>query len=282
MNQESLLQLQSHFAFGRNWLDYAQKIDEDKISMAMADLCKLSGRKRLDGLSFLDIGCGSGLSALAAVRLGARRVTGIDIDPDCVKAARRVFARFAPDQESDFRVCSVFDMRKAGIGTFDVVYSWGVLHHTGNMTRAIEAAGAMVGPGGEFYVALYRRTLFCGMWRVIKRWYSRADPASQARTMRAYISLRKLVFRMQRRDFDAYVRAYARRGMDFHNDVHDWLGGYPYQSISPEACHALMARLGFALDREFVKPHGHPLRGILGTGCDQYAFHRKPTAAGAA
>ena len=274
MKPENLLQQQSHFAFGKNWLDYARKIDEGKISQAMSDLCQLSGRQRFDGLSFLDIGCGSGLSALAAVRLGASRVTGVDIDPDSVQAASSVFARFAPEFPADFKVRSVFDMTAAEFGSFDIVYSWGVLHHTGDMERAIEAAGALVKPGGEFYLALYRKTPFCGMWRGIKRWYSKAPPSSQRRARSTYIFLRKAVLRMKRQDFDAYVQGYARRGMDFYNDVHDWLGGYPYQSIDPDTCHALLTRFGFAVDREFVRNSSGPLRGLLGSGCDQYAFHR--------
>lgn len=274
MKREDLLQQPSHFAFGKNWLDYARKIDEAKISRAVADLRQLSGRQRFDGLSFLDIGCGSGLSALAAVRLGANRVTGVDIDADSVQAAKRVFARFAPDFPADFQVRSVFDLTTAEFGHFDIVHSWGVLHHTGDMHRAIEAAGALVAPDGELYLALYRKTPFCGMWRGIKRWYSKAPPSSQRRARNTYLLLRKAVFRLKRQDFDAYVQGYAARGMDYYNDVHDWLGGYPYQSITPEACHALLTRSGFAVDREFVRERHGPLRGLMGSGCDQYAFHR--------
>lgn len=274
MKPENLLQQQSHFAFGKNWLDYARKIDEAKIAQAIADLRQLSGRQNFDGLSFLDIGCGSGLSALAAMRLGANRVTGVDIDPDSVAAARSVFAKFAPGFPADFQVRSVFDMTATEFGSFDIVHSWGVLHHTGDMMRAIETAGALVRPGGEFYLALYRKTRFCGMWRAIKRWYSKAPPASQRRARSTYILLRKAIFRMKRVDFDTYVRSYASRGMDYYNDVHDWLGGYPYESIDPETCRALLARSGFVIDREFVRKGGWALQGLMGSGCDKYAFHR--------
>lgn len=275
MKHENLLDQRSHFAFGRNWLDYVDKIDEAKISRAMDSLCRLSGRQRLDGLSFLDIGCGSGLSALAAVRLGAGRVAGVDIDPDSVQAATNVFARFAPGLSADFEVCSVFEMTPATFGTFDLVYSWGVLHHTGDMVRAIELAAALVGPGGELCLALYRKTPYCGLWRQVKRWYSTASPASQQRARSAYALVRRTVMKMQGRDFAAYVRDYGDRGMDYYNDLHDWLGGYPYQSIAADECHALLGRMGFAVDREFVKRSRHPLRGLLGSGCDEYAFRRQ-------
>jgi len=282
MKHENLLDQRTHFAFGRNWLDYADKIDEARIDRAMDGLCRLSGRPRLDGLSFLDIGCGSGLSALAAVRLGARRVVGVDIDPDSVQAARNVFARFAPGVPADFQLCSVFGMTPASLGTFDLVYSWGVLHHTGDMLRAIEVAAALVGPAGELCLALYRKTPYCGLWRRIKRWYSSASPAAQRRARSAYALARRTVMALQGRDYAAYVKGYGTRGMDYRNDLHDWLGGYPYQSIAADECHALLQRLGFALDREFVKRSRHPLRGLLGSGCDEYAFHRLPSAAQAA
>lgn len=97
MPEQDLLAAESHFAFGKNWLDYAQKIDEAKIAQAIADLQRLSGRQRFDGLSFLDIGCGSGLHSLAAIRMGAERVVGVDIDANSVAAACDTLARLAPD-----------------------------------------------------------------------------------------------------------------------------------------------------------------------------------------
>ncbi|MGB3747238.1 MAG: class I SAM-dependent methyltransferase [Rhodanobacter sp.] len=282
MKHENLLDQRSHFAFGRNWLDYADTIDEPKIARAIDSLRRLSGRPRLDGLSFLDIGCGSGLSALAAVRLGARCVVGVDIDPDSVQAATRVFARFAPGLSADFDTCSVLEMTPESFGTFDLVYSWGVLHHTGDMVRAIETAASLVAPQGELCLALYRKTPYCGVWRRIKRWYSSAPPAAQQRARSAYGFVRRTVMIMQGRDFAAYVKSYGDRGMDYDHDLHDWLGGYPFESIAPDECRALLQRAGFALDREFVKVSRHPLRGLLGSGCDEYAFRRRPPVAPAA
>lgn len=273
--KRNLLNQKTHFAFGKNWLDYAAKIDERKIVQAVSDLQRLAGSERLDGLSFLDIGCGSGLHALAAIRLGAARVMGVDIDPDSVEASRRTLARFAPQTDAQFETRSIFDMDPKEFGTFDVVYSWGVLHHTGDMNRAIACAATLVAPKGLFLVALYKKTPFCTLWRCIKRWYSRATPVGQARARKVYIGLRRFADLVRGRDFNAYVREYnKRRGMDFYNDVHDWLGGYPYESIAPERCYKLMAGLGFLLDREFLVQLAPYLPGVLGSGCDEYAFRR--------
>lgn len=276
MKHEDLLLQENHFSFGKNWQDFATKINEDRIAQVMSDLSRLTGRDRLDGLRFLDIGCGSGLHALAAHRLGAREVVGTDIDPDSVAASRNTFARFASIANARFETTTVFDMTPEAFGTFDIVYSWGVLHHTGDMNRAIAIAVALVMPDGEFLVALYKKTPFCGIWRVIKRRYSRASTATQRRFCSAYVALTKIAKRVRGVNFGDYVANYGRmRGMDFHNDVHDWMGGYPYQSISPEECRELLKGLGFAVTREFVQRPGRYLPGLLGTGCDEYAFGRE-------
>lgn len=279
MNIEAkkLLAAKSHFAFGKNWLDYSRKINEEMITQAICDLQRLSGRERFDGLAFLDIGCGSGLHSLAASRMGASRVVGVDIDPDSVAAAKETFARFAPGSNAIFREVSVFDMTPKEYGGFDVVYSWGVLHHTGDMYEALRAAAALVGSHGLFMVALYKKTPFCGMWRVIKRWYSSASETAQRRAMSIYILVRRMVFLIQGRNFDAHVRAYSRnRGMDYYNDVHDWIGGYPYESIDPQECRDLFAKFGFAVQNEFIQPAGRFLSGLMGSGCDEFVFQRLP------
>lgn len=284
MNNPDLLAADSHFAFGKNWLDYAKKIDEDRISQAMDDLSRLNNGQRLDGKSFLDIGCGSGLHALAAIRLGAARVVCVDIDPDSVAATRGTLAAFSPDTPALVEVVSVFDLDKQGFGQFDMVYSWGVLHHTGDMYRAIKSAAAMVAPQGTFLIALYKKTPFCGMWRAIKRHYSSADPNAQRRMMGIYLGIKHTCQYL--RNFDRILRGAplfnlekhisdyrARRGMDYFNDAHDWLGGYPYESISPRECFDLFSKLGFEPTYTNIQVTSR-LKGFFGSGCDEYAFRR--------
>lgn len=169
----------------------------------------------------------------------------------------------------------VFDMSPETYGGFDLVYLWGVLHHTGNMYRALTVAASLVEPGGVLMVALYKKTPFCGMWRVIKRWYSAATPQSHQRAMRLRIMLQRLSLKLSGRDFDPYFSSYGeKRVMDFYNDVHDWMGGYPYESITSEKCCAFFAQLGFRLERKFVQTRSHPFSGLLGSGCDEFVFKR--------
>lgn len=261
---------ESHFAFGKNWASYARLVTESQIAEAVNGLRRLVGPS-LEGKRFLDIGCGSGLHALAALRLGAGEVVAIDVDPDSVATARSMLQSHAPGRHWQVLEKSVFDATAAELGTFDVVYSWGVLHHTGDMMRAIRMAAALVRPGGSFVFALYRRTKLCWFWKREKKWYAGAGRAGQAAARTAFILFFRTVMRLQGRSFKEYVTGYCgTRGMDFHHDVHDWLGGWPYESISPDEVHALMRTLDMKGVREFVQPR--MLTGLFGSGCDEYVY----------
>src|SRR5262245_22996273 len=201
----SLKDVSAHFAFGENWASYAALIDDRRIKEAKDGLVRLLGAQTLSGKSFLDLGCGSGLHAVAAAQLGASHVVALDIDPAAVATARAVLHRHAPGASFEVRELSVFDLAPDHFRRFAVVYSWGVLHHTGAMREAMEIAARVVEPGGLFAFALYHRTRLCSFWRSEKRWYSRAAPRAQARARKLYVALLRLSFRLTGRDFHAFV-----------------------------------------------------------------------------
>src|SRR5262245_4939044 len=260
------------FAFGENWASYASLVDDDRLAEAERGLVRLLGPEGLRGRSMIDIGCGSGLHAAAAARLGAARIVAVDIDAKSVSTTQALLARHAPRLAADVRQASVFDLDPATIGVFDVVYSWGVLHHTGAMHEAIRRAARLVAPGGLFAFALYRRTRLCGLWRREKRWYAAASPRAQALARRVYVTALRAGFLATRRDFAAYVANYKQsRGMDFAHDVHDWMGGYPYESITADEVDRMMRELGFAPERSFTRPMS---LGLFGSGCDEYVYRR--------
>jgi 2-polyprenyl-6-hydroxyphenyl methylase/3-demethylubiquinone-9 3-methyltransferase len=274
-----LTQVESHFRFGRNWAEFAREIDPPRIEQAQHELARLLGRDRLDGSRFFDIGSGSGIHSLAALRMGAE-VTAIDIDADSVATTRALLARLAPGGSWTADIRSIFDLTPKNFGRYDIVYSWGVLHHTGAMHDAIRSAAALVDDNGCFCVALYGRTLLCGAWRIEKRFYTRAPEWMQRGLQHLYIAAWwaaqsvKAGLRGRRFSLRSHTENYLKkRGMSFHTDVHDWLGGYPYESVSPERMRTFMQTLGFAEQRSFIEPGRR--HGLFGTGCDEYVFVRE-------
>lgn len=262
----------NQFAFGKNWASYAKTVAEQQIDEAVVGLRRLVGED-LRGKRFLDIGCGSGIHSLAALRLGATEVVAVDVDPDSATTTRNMLKAHAAGGSWEVLERSVFDLDCSSMGKFDVVYSWGVLHHTGDMYRALRIATTLVAPGGEFAFALYRRTRLCWFWKIEKKWYAAAGARSQAMARCVFVGLFRVVFPLfNRRSFNDYVTNYvSTRGMDYYHDVHDWMGGWPYESISPDEVGRLMEQLGMREVRTFVQTRRRP-SGIFGSGCDEYVY----------
>ena len=264
---------ETRFKFGENWLQFAAHLDPRQISEAEASLSRLLGRNELDGLSLLDIGCGSGLSSVAARRMGAR-VRSFDFDPASVACTQALRDRYYPDDPNwIIERGSILDADYANrLGQFDIVYSWGVLHHTGAMWAAVDRAAALVAPSGTLAIALYRKTPLCWAWHIEKRAYVSVPHLAQSAFRGAYKMAFFAGIAASGRDPVKYVREYkSKRGMDWHYDVHDWLGGFPYESASADAVKSHVVQLGFRVERTFERPAGI---GFFGTGCDEFVFHR--------
>ncbi len=250
---------QTRFAFGDNWSDYAKTADDKALSEAKAGLARLlPDGFDPNGKLFLDIGCGSGLHSVAAHRLGFAPITAVDYDENCVSTTKVLADRFnAPI------TCFRDDILNSKLsGQFDVVYSWGVLHHTGNMTKAVQMARSFVKPNGLFIIAIYRKSPFCGMWRIIKRTYCLSPSPIKRAAELSFYGVLKLAHAAKGN------QSYNERGMNLWNDSVDWLGGYPYESATPEEIAAIVGRTPV---RTFNSDSA-PVRGLLGTGCAEYTF----------
>jgi 2-polyprenyl-3-methyl-5-hydroxy-6-metoxy-1,4-benzoquinol methylase len=269
MGAKDLLQAESHFEFGKNWSDYSKLIDDEAIQEAERGILNLLTREEIAGASFLDIGSGSGLHSLAASRLGAKEITAVDIDPDSVETTRRVLKAHQVDATVERK--SVFEMDD--LGTFDIVYSWGVLHHTGDMWGAVRSAAKHVNSGGLFVIALYQKTPLCGAWAVEKRIYTAAPQLLRQVWKGVYHVGLMSRLALAGRNPVRYVRDYkSTRGMSYWHDVHDWLGGYPYESSTAEETRDFVCGLGFEPVRTRPLPSAI---GMFGTGCAEYVFRKR-------
>jgi SAM-dependent methyltransferase len=260
------------FAFGKNWQSFAAIADEESISEAQRGLVKLFPNGELRGARILDVGCGSGLSMAAALRLGASQVDGVDIDPNSIEAARSLLSKFDVGKNWSVETANLLWLAPQ---PYDVVYSWGVLHHTGEMWRALEHVTTFVRPGGLLAVAIYRRTPACAFWRREKKLYSSAPATVRLLIRSLYKTAYLSAIAASGRNPFGYVFNYHNRtrGMSFHHDIHDWLGGYPYESASPDEIAAFMAQHGFSVERLFQRPAA--VKGLFGTHCDEYVAVRK-------
>jgi len=260
------------FAFGENWQRFLCSLDENRILKAEDSLRRMLRVSDLCGKTFLDIGCGSGLFSLAARRLGAR-VHCFDYDPQSVACAQELRLRYFP-QDPDWRIeeGSALDAAYLGrLGFFDIVYSWGVLHHTGAMWQALENAAGSVAADGMLFIAIYNdQGKISNRWRAIKRAYNRLP-----RGLRFLVTIPVLVHLYWRRTLKDFLRGRPfetwrsegkERGMSPWRDLIDWVGGYPFEVAKPEAILDFYLRRGFTLTR--LTTCGGSL------GCNEYVFVR--------
>lgn len=265
----------SRFAFGENWARFLEVLDEDRIREAEDSLKAMLGRERLDGLRFLDAGSGSGLFSLAAWRLGAR-VHSFDFDPASVATTREMRRRYGEDSEA-WRVeqGSVLDKRYlAGLGAFDIVYSWGVLHHTGSMWEAMENVTSLVAPQGQLFIALYNdQELISRFWYWVKRLYC-SGLAGRVLVIPVFFALFMLAgfvedMLRRRNPLRRYTEYRKKRGMSLTHDWIDWFGGLPYEVAKPGEVFDFIASRGFVLERLVTR---------ASLGCNEYVFRRAQDA----
>jgi 2-polyprenyl-3-methyl-5-hydroxy-6-metoxy-1,4-benzoquinol methylase len=269
----------SRFPFGRNWKSYLGVLTEARIAEAEASLKDMLGAERIAGATFLDVGSGSGLFSLAASRLGATRVHSLDFDADSVACTEAVRSRYGrPGAAWTIERGSALDAEYlSSLGKWDIVYSWGVLHHTGAMWRAIDQVTRLVRPGGLLFISIYNdQGPVSRGWTAVKRLYNTGQAGKLAVIsifVPYFVGRGVLADVLRLRSPLVRYREYRRtRGMSMTHDWMDWLGGYPFEVASPEQIFDFCHSRGFDLEK--LKT----CRGKL--GCNEFVF-RETGARGA-
>lgn len=233
------------FAFGRNWRGFVRIIDPSKVEAAEASLIEKLGD--LKGLQVVDVGCGSGLFSLAARNLGAT-VTSFDFDPESVRCAELLRDRFRPDDPNwKIEAGSILDTRYLQtLGKFDLVYSWGVLHHTGDMWAALENVVQLVSRRGKVLIAIYNdQGVVTRFWMAVKQYYVRSGTVGRRMvlaTLGNFLAARSTIVDWMKRRPSA-----PRRGMDRRVDIVDWIGGWPFEVAAPDLVVRFYETRGFAV-----------------------------------
>lgn len=249
------------FSFGENWLKFGKNLDKKGYQEARQALSELLETQSLEGKTFLDIGCGSGIFSLAAIELRAKKVFSIDIDPQSINACKQVKKKC---EAENWKIVEGSILNKnflQTLGTFDVVYSWGVLHHTGAMWKAINNAANLVSRNGLLAIAVYNGTRTSSFWLKFKRLYNRSGKFVKSVLVwlifipRVMVRLMKLKHPLK-----------EKRGMSIYYDAIDWAGGLPYEFASfEEIC-------SYLDEKQFKLRNSKRTKSI---GCNEFVFERK-------
>lgn len=250
------------FAFGRNWQAFSKNaLTPDRIEQARGTFHELVDGIELHGKRFIDIGFGQRLSLIVASEMGADAV-GIDIDKDTILALQTTQQAMACMRTPEVRVASILDVSfvQSNKEGFDIVHSWGVLHHTGEMRRAIENTCRLVADNGYFICSIYNKHRSCPFWKAIKWSYNKLPNILQ----HLLVELLYPVIYVAKWLVTHKNPKTKERGMHFFYDVVDWVGGYPYEYATETEIRSLVEAKGFKCLH--VRPAQVP------TGCNEFVF----------
>lgn len=260
------------FHFGKNWQEFLDNhFSSEALKASRSRLAEFLQTDSLAGKTFADLGSGSGIHSLAALELGADGVVSVDFDPEAVKCTEQLKSSSPYGQK--WQVCrgSLLNLGfLSDLGLFDIVYCWGVAHHTGNMWQALDNISKNVKKGGSLFIAIYNHVegrMGSKMWRKIKHAYNKSPFFVKKIMEYLYISFNFLLLPLHFKNPFSVMKYYKeKRGMAWTTDMVDWLGGYPYEYASPKQIFDFYKKKGFELQN--IKTTNH-------IGCNQFLFLKK-------
>lgn len=260
------------FEFGKNWSEFLENLTDERIREAEKSLQEWLKVESLQGKSFLDIGSGSGLFSLAARNLGAK-VFSFDYDQNSVNCTKYLKNKFYND-DIDWSVekGDILDKKYLSkLKKYNIVYSWGVLHHTGNLYQALENANRLVADGGTLFIAIYNdQGQASKIWYEVKKAYNGCP-----KVLRGFILVPCFIRLwgpttikdiLKGKPFFTWRTYIKQRGMSPKHDVIDWVGGYPFEVAKPEEIFNFFHDRGYSLDKLYTAGGGH--------ACNQYVFRK--------
>jgi 2-polyprenyl-6-hydroxyphenyl methylase/3-demethylubiquinone-9 3-methyltransferase len=263
---------EKRFEFGKNWQLFLESLTQEKIDRSRKSLTELMQVDSLKDSTFLDIGSGSGLFSLSAYNLGAK-VTSFDYDEFSVEATKYTKKKFGNNDDNwTVKQGDALDIAYINnLGKYDIVYSWGVLHHTGNMYKALDNAAQCVKDEGTLVVAIYNTQILTPVWKIIKKFYV-SSPRIIKKLMGYFYTLYFAtgLFVIDLLRFQNPLNRYndSFRGMNLYTDAIDWIGGYPFETASPEEIFHFYKDRGFTLENMIT------VGGKM--GCNEFVFKKMP------
>lgn len=273
IHNQKEIELNQRFGFGDNWKKFLSLINDVRILEAEGSLKEMLKVDTLDGKKFLDIGSGSGLFSLAARRLGAQ-VYSFDYDPQSVFCTQKLKELYFPGDimwtvEQGNALATKYLL---SLGKFDIVCSWGVLHHTGSMWEALDNACLPTKEGGKVFIAIYNDQGWASKW-----WLATKKAYNSLPGLFKYLVLLPAFIRLwgpttikdflRARPFSTWIKYKRNRGMSAWRDVVDWVGGYPFEVARPEEIFDFFISKGFTLIKLKTCAGGH--------GCNEFVFKNK-------